>query len=174
MVSQPASTPGTELTQPDGFSNDELRSINNAEDIATLLGGQIVNAADEMGNGFSIMESEQKDRLCGVPIVLLSATVNIGDHGLFISAYVAEMNKQGQVVGKWIVNDGSMKSGMGQQVKEYIDTKGALRGLFFPNGLRRSEYTFCSTCNSVGGNHADDCKDPKSSPAATYYLDLSA
>lgn len=161
MVSEQASTPGTELTQPDGFTNDELRSLNTLEDISTILGGQVVNAADEMGNGFTIMEKEQKDRLCGVPLVILSWSVNVGDHGLFVSAYVAELNKQGQVVGKWIVNDGSMKSGLGQQLKELTDEKGMVRGLFVPNGLRRSDYEYT---NDKG----------ETAPTSTYYIDLSA
>lgn len=161
MVSPDASTPGTELTQPDGFKNDELRSIENLDDIRTLLGGEVINAATEIGNGFSIMDSEQKNRLCGVPVLFLSWDVNVGDHGLFVSAYVVELDKNGKVVGKWIVNDGSMKSGMGQQLKELTDEKGIKRGLYAPNGLRRSDYTFT---NDKG----------EESPASTYYVDLSA
>lgn len=149
----------TDVAVPD-FSDDELRSISSLEDIATLVGGQVVNATERLGTGFSIADADDKARLCGVPLVFLSWTFNQGDHGVFCSAYVVELSKTGQVVNKWIVNDGSMKSGIAAQLLNARES-GVDRGLFVPNGLRRSDYTFTGT-------------DGSESPATTFYLDLSA
>lgn len=149
---------GKEIALPD-ISDSDLRNLTSLEDIQRVVGGKVENAAD-YGNGFSILED--KARLCDVPIVFLAWSRHEGDHGDFVSAYCTELNKQGQIVGKWIVNDGSMKSGLARQLLDMTEKEGIQRGLFVPNGLRRSDYKY--TDEATG----------EVKPATTYYIDLSA
>jgi hypothetical protein len=158
MVPQDSATTSTEIALPD-FSDSDLRNLSTLDDVKALLGDKVSNAAD-YGNGFSILED--KSRLCNVPILFLGWAVHPGDHGDFVSAYCLEMNKQGNIIGKWIVNDGSMKSGLARQLVDLAKNDGVTKGLFVPNGLRRSDYDYVDTATG------------ETKPATTYYVDLSA
>jgi hypothetical protein len=170
MVDPTASTTGDENANEEskelalpGFSDADLRNLTDAQSIESLLDGTIHNAAD-YGNGFSILED--KSRLVNVPIMFLGWAVHPGDHGDFVSAYVAELDKKGAIAGKWIVNDGSMKSGLARQLVDLAKNDGVTRGLFAPNGLRKSDYTYDEIDDKTG--------EVKKKPATTYYIDLSA
>lgn len=139
------------------FSDAELRNLDSIEGIRALLGDQIAQATD-MGNGFAILDSKGKSRLCGVPLVFLHWSFNQGDNGEFASALVVQTDNTGAVVGKYVVNDGS--TGIYQQLREYTDDKQTNRGLFAPRGLRQSDYT---TTDDKGNEIA----------ATTFYIDTS-
>lgn len=161
-ASDNANEESKEIALP-GFSDADLRNLTDLDSISQILDGKVHNAAD-YGNGFSILED--KSRLCDVPLMFLGWAVHPGDHGDFVSAYCTELDKRGNIVGKWIVNDGSMKSGLARQLVDLAKNDGVTRGLFVPNGLRRSDYMYDEVDPKTG--------EVNKKPATTYYIDLSA
>ena len=142
------------------FSDDELRNLDSLDSIRALLGDKVGNATD-LGSGFAVLETEQKRRLIGVPLLFVFWTFNDsdkGDTGEFVSAHVVQLDASGKVVGKWIVNDGS--TGIYAQLHEYTERTGASQGLFVPKGLRASDYTI-----------TDDGGREKA--ATTFYIDTT-
>lgn len=145
---------------PMHFTDDDLLGVNSWEDALTLLNevGEFVESADEViGNGFAILPTDQKSRLEGVPLMLLSWRFTNGDQGEFVSVLTLARTQSG--IEKWIVNDGS--TGICDQLRTYTKSKNKHGGLMVKRGLRRSDYTYTSD-------------DGKEKPATTFYLDTSA
>jgi hypothetical protein len=114
--------------------------------------GEIMSAS-EMGGGWAVLNKQDKNRLCGVPLLILSSTLHDGEFGEFVSLQVLTNTE------RLIVNDGS--TGIFQQVKDKL-TEGDLRAIYCKHGFRRSDYTF------------QDPKTGEDKAASTYYLDTSA
>jgi hypothetical protein len=92
----------------------------------------------------------QAEELLGVPFLIMRAQYHMGDFQEFVSiAVVYGENKIG------ILNNGSMKSGVYQQIQAMEDA-GESWPVFVEKGLRKSEYK-----KEVNG---------KEIPATTYYL----
>lgn len=139
------------------FSDDELRNLDSLDSIRSLLGDKVGTATD-LGSGFAVLDTDQKRRLVGVPLLFVFWTFNDGEQGEFVSAHVVQLDASGKIVGKFIVNDGS--TGILAQLTEYTERTGSNRGLFVPRGLRASDYTFTGD-------------DGKEHPATTFYIDTT-
>lgn len=120
----------------DVFGITELRGINSFEQAMALARetyGTVDDASTEIGSGFTVVNNKEKDRLLGVPFVILSMDFNEGDMGPFVSfVAVTEDNR------KVIVNDGS--TGIYAQLDEYYVRTNKGGGLFVRGGLRKSVY----------------------------------
>lgn len=154
-----ASGPAEILPAVPRLSDDNLRSIVSFDDALALvndvLGGEVIAADEEIGNGFSIIND--KSVLIGVPMIMLSATRNVsdkGDKGYFYS--LTCVTKMG---GKVVINDGS--TGIAEQLETLYSRHPEKRGvpMLLRKGLRRSDYT-----TLVNGKEAS---------ATTFYLDTS-
>ena len=138
------------------FSDDELRNIESLDSLRALLGDKIGQATD-LGSGFAVLDSDDKRRLVGVPLMFVFWTFNDGDNGEFVSAHVVQFDRAGKINGKFIINDGS--TGILAQLKEYSERTGSQRGLFVEKGLRASDYRV-----EIDG---------KEQPATTFYIDTT-
>lgn len=146
-------TDGTVATRTD-YDTDALRGLSDFDAavalVAAELGAAPVAADEELGDGFALLDN--KDTLCGVPLLFMAWSFHPGDFGEFVSARVAA--KQGGGLGKYIVNDGG--TGIYAQLREFTDRTGRMGGLIARRGMRKSEYE-----NEYG-------------PGVTYYIDTSA
>lgn len=146
-----ASNNDTAVMRGTGLSDEELRMVESFDDVVRMTGGQVANIADEMGDGFSVLDD--KMRLIGAEFII----VKYGEHeseksdgGKFTTIHV--VTKEG---GKYIVNDGS--TGIHAQMSEKFGPDGEpFKFLYVPRGLRVSEYTYMD-----GG---------REKPARTFYL----
>lgn len=140
---------------PRAFSVEELRSITSFEDAVDLavakIGAEAPIASEELGDGFALLESREKDLLIGRDMILLDWSFSAGDFDKeFVT--VRLVTRDG---GRYIINDGS--TGICDQLREYSDRTGRYSVLRVEKGLRKSEY-----------------KNEFSEHAVTYYLDTSA
>lgn len=157
------------LVKYTGFTNEELKGLQSFEDIEALFrsrGEEIHSAADEMGDGFTLLDN--KDILVNTPLMVVSWVFAQGDYknpvtgepGEFVSARMMCRMENG-TVGKFIVNDGG--TGICKQLKEYSESHNAdggapkQGGLYVPKGLVKSEYS---------NEYTDE--------GVTYYLSTSA
>lgn len=163
----------TELTTNRTFSDDTLREIKSFEDAmrvaAEHFGG--VTTADELelGNGFKLL-GDDKDRLIGMPFVLLTFAFNEGDWGEFASALLVTDRDD-----RIILNDGS--SGIYEQLLDIMKNSNKTGGLFFSRGLRKSTYDTCKGCGRPRKPSTDVCPvcqddSEQRSSGKTYYLDV--
>lgn len=141
------------------FSRDELMAISNFDEaiaLAAQVHGEIVYADAELGDGFALLSKDQKNLLCGVPLLLMEWKFRAGDFGNFVTLRVIARNPDGSV-SRYIVNDGS--TGIAEQLAQYQKDKGRSGGMFVGKGFRRSDYEV-----EINGETRD---------ASTFYLDTS-
>lgn len=153
----------TEIVQRSLFTDDQLRSIQSWDDVNALFaeaGVTVTDVSEVLGTGFSLFNTEDKDKLCGVPMMILDWRFNNGDMGTFVSLTVAYKTSDGGM-GKVIVNDGS--TGICAQIED-LANRGITAPVMVPNGLVRSDY-----------DYEDTDKNGKKvmRPATTYYLSES-
>lgn len=149
------STPSADIVQSSVFSENSLRTIESFDDalaLATAAHGSVVDAANEMGDGFSLITDLKP--FVGVPVVLLEWTFRDGDFGTYVSIRFVARTQGGGVV-KGIYNDGS--TGIMAQLQKYSEETRRSGGLATRNGFRVSEYTY------------DDGKG-NTRPASTWYI----
>lgn len=135
----------------DAYDITELRgvtSFNDAKSLATEKFGELDNASDVMGSGFTVLNGSEKTRLIGVPFVILSMDFNAGDQGPFVSFLVVTKDNA-----KYVVNDGS--SGIYAQLDEWFLRTSKAGGILVEGGLRKSDY-----------------EHPIYGPATTFYLNI--
>lgn len=164
--------------QNGGFSDEQLRGIHSVEDamaLAVAMYGQVDSVTDlEIGNGFTLL-GDNKDRLIGVPFLVMATDVHMGDWGEFASALLYTLDGSNA---RLILNDGS--TGICYQILELRKTSGRAGGWSVPKGLRKSEYDTCPKCglpcpkgktvHDPGcGTEIGDAR----SKGTTYYFDLS-
>ena len=139
------------------ISESQLRDIVCFSDAISLVEsvyGAVALSSDVLGDGFTLVE---KDKLVGVPFVLVDYTVHTsktnfdenGDGLKFVT--VRCVTKEDKRVA---FNDGS--TGVAQQLRD-LAVREIYGGIYVQNGLRASEYEVL------------DAKGRKSS-ATTYYL----
>lgn len=153
-----------EIVQRALFTDDQLRGIQSWEDINALFAEKelsVTNVAEVLGTGFSLFDTDDKNKLCGVPLMILDWRFNVGDMGTFVSLTVAYKSPDGGM-GKVIVNDGS--TGICAQI-ESLTNRGITAPLMVPNGFVRSDYDY----EDVDKNGKKVMR-----PATTYYLSESA
>lgn len=150
------------------LSESELRDITDMDAAIALLrrttGAEVMEAREELGDGFEFIERAQKDRLIGVPLLFVKWECSLTDSykrdGEAIRAVqVWVMYERGGVVQKSRFFDSS--TGVCQQLWGYYERTGRSAGLAAPLGLRKSEFTYTDP------NSGDE------SLAATYYIDVS-
>lgn len=131
-----------------------LASLKSIADVRSMFesAGMPIRVVSDYGTGFTILED--KDKLCGVPFLIVDARFSLGDFGQFVSLTVMTNQEE-----KWIVNDGS--TGICDQVEALVKQVGTVQGMLVTHGLRRSDYDYTEpkTGNKV--------------PATTYYLDMA-
>jgi len=148
-------------------SDAQLADIQSFDDAIQLVqdvfGGRLIDVSSEMGTGFRILEN--KDLLVGVPFIIIRVTENEGDYqDSFVSLTLVTQKNE-----KYVLNDGS--TGIRAQVLDYFTRNPDRVGdpILVKSGLRKSEYYFNENTREVSNK-----PQPGFSPAATYYLDLSA
>lgn len=149
------------------LSDDDLRGIDSFEAamraVTGVLGAEIVDASEELGTGFILLDSKEKGQLVGKACIFLSWNFNTSDDVTddagnpteFVSAQVVVKVNNAGAIERFIVNDGS--TGIYRQLRAYTDRTGRTAGLAAKRGLRRSDY-----------------KTPDGKDATTFYIDTSA
>jgi hypothetical protein len=161
-----------------GFSDDQLRSVRTAED-AMRLAAEMYGAVDsitdlEIGNGFTML-GDNKDRLVGVPFLVMATDLHEGDWGQFASALLFTLDGTNA---RLILTDGS--TGICEQIRQLRESTGKAGGYHVPNGLRKSTYDTCRECGRPCPKgktvHDPGCGAEIGDARAegvTYYFDLS-
>lgn len=169
-----AATPEDENTVPETsngrgqnaqrFDNDALRAITSFDEALALteqtLGHEVVNASDEMGNGFTILPTTDKDKLVGVRFLIMSFDFHAGDNGTYVSCQI--VTEDGR---RLVLNDGS--TGICDQLITWNQKTNRSGGLLV-NGVRRSEY-------DRKNEHGDVIVNPNTGRAergVTFYLNV--
>lgn len=117
----------------------ELRGVDSFDAAVALakakLGAEsVVEAANVLGNGFTVLPTADKGKLIGVKFLMLWVDFNQGDQGPFCSFGIVTEDDR-----KLIVNDGS--TGIYAQLDEWYGRSSYAGGLIV-NGLRESRYTY--------------------------------
>lgn len=137
--------------------SSELKQLSFS-DYQAMFEGQLVSVSDEeLSDQFGpILNDRAKDRLVGVPFIVVSWTFNHSEKfgADFVSMLVVTQSSE-----KFIVNDGS--TGICAQLQVASAKKGITGGLACPKGLRASDYDLPEPLPV--GNKA----------GRTYYLDTS-
>lgn len=149
-----APAPAATLTtwQTKGFPKD-LGYADFAKQLSES--GEMVDGSD-YGSGFSVLDTKDKGRLVGVPLIILDYNFNDGDNGQFVSLSVVTNANE-----KLIVNDGS--TGIAKQILEInaaLPEGDGNKAIFVKKGLRRSDYEYT------------DKETGQKKPATTFYLDI--
>lgn len=170
MVSRKATTdasaPSTDVALPE-FAEADLRALSTLDDVAELFrrySVEVRNAADEVGDGFAFIEN--KDRLVGVPMILIKWDCNLS------TSYKDENGNPLRNVQVWVMYERGgqvhkvrfvdFSSGVCRQLWDYSGRTGRHMGLAVANGLRKSEFEY------------EDPATGKTAMASTYYLDIEA
>lgn len=139
---------------PQQFTDEQYRNVESFQDALNLVQSSMGAAIDasDLGNGFALLATDQKQQLVGVPFIIMDYTFNPSSkskNGEFATAHVVT-----ETGNKYILNDGS--TGIYQQLKNLAQT-GKVTGVLCKHGLRKSEYENEWTAEGV-----------------TYYIDTSA
>lgn len=139
-----------DLAQKNGKALDEI----GFGDILKQLekDGEILSAA-QLGTGWAVLNNKDKQRLVGVPMLILDWSFNDGDNGQFVSLKVLTNTE------RLIVNDGS--TGIAAQLGE-LSEQGVTKAIYCKHGLKASNYEY------------QDPKTGEKKPATTFYIDTSA
>lgn len=151
------------MRQKSVYSDDKLREGKTFEDFARMVSETmpdgVVDVADVLGDGFTVLSREQKSMLVGVPLVFMEWDFYEGKFGRPFVAVRVVAKLPGGATGKYIINDSG--AGICEQLAKYTKETNVTRGLFARKGLTRSDYK--TTDND--GNEID---------GATYYIDTAA
>lgn len=144
------------------FDDDALGAIDSFDSAYNALTdvGAVPVSVTDYGNGFSVVDN--KERLVGVPFLILEARFNESDMSdePFVSLTAVTKNNE-----KVIINDGS--TGIRAQMQRIIARRTAQghaaphAGILVPTGLTVSRYMYT---DEKGAER----------PATTYYLSESA
>lgn len=146
--------------QDNQFSDAQLRSVTSFDEavaLATQTFGDVLDATEEIGSGFTRLEN--KDRLIDVPFIILSFSMSEGDFRgddgqlqYFTSLRVVTKSND-----KYWFTDGG--SGIYRQLEDLAVRSGRTGGILVEHGLRKSEYTWTD-------NKGND------QPGITHYLNV--
>lgn len=167
-----ASPTGAEVTFDNAPRYDDeallnITDFNAAVALATQeLGGEILSVSDEIGNGFTILNGDDKMQLVGLPCMFMGWTFNVGEQGKFVSVTTVAKGAGGALI-KAIVNDGG--TGIHDQLEAYTARTGKQGGLTARKGLRASSYYY----DEESGQTFSD-GGPGRKKATTFYIDTSA
>ncbi len=154
------------MARGEDYSEEALLNAETYADFERLVReqhGDIETAAEVLGDGFSILRKDDKGRLAGIPVLVMSWTWNKGDYDTpFVSLRVIA-RFPGGAMGKYIVNDSG--AGIAEQIAKYEIAKERKTGkrpsggLFLQKGFTASTY--------------DKEIDGKTITATTYYIDTA-
>lgn len=149
-------TETTTEVQTLGLTDDDLRSIESIHDVAGLFDNAPVNVSEVLGNGFTLLDSDDKFKLQDVPFVIVKSQTFMSERHKRLFTTLHLVTESG---GKFIINDGS--TGIHAQIQqlEKAMPNGGYLPLMVPHGLRLSEYK--------------TIVDGEEKAATTYYLDTS-
>lgn len=138
------------------WDDQSLRSLDSFSDALATVGPNVLDSADEIGSGFSVLED--KDKLLKQTFLILEWRFNPGkytnDTGEltdFVSATVITKAND-----RFILNDGS--TGIAKQLRDLSDRTGQYGGLLCRNGLR------------VSRDYDVELPDGSTTKGTTYYL----
>lgn len=150
------------------YDRKELLNLGSFAEALRLMEArtEVAAADEELGDGFQLLDD--KDRLIGIPLIVMEWSFNDGDFGEFVSARIVA-SFGGDAFGRYIINDGS--TGFYRQMREFTDDRierakvgdfqsDPYAGLVVRKGLRKSTYM-----TEVDG---------KPTQATTYYINTSA
>lgn len=148
------------------LSVEQLRSIKNFEDIRAFtdeLGLQVFHASD-LGDGFTLLKSSEKDLLVERPTVIVGWSFSSSEEygGEFVSLRAVVMERNGSY-SKYIVNDGS--TGIYEQLKMISREHPDAQVIMANRGFRKSVYTV-----PVQDPETGETVQKKST---TYYIDTA-
>ncbi len=164
-----------EVSVNERFKDSQLRDVTSFEDAMRLAReayGEVHDITDELGNGFRLIQKDDKGKLTGIPFIILHTAFNDGDFGEFASIALVTADNR-----KLILNDGS--SGIADQLRGLVTATGRYGGWMVPGGLRESQYDTCKDCDRPRPQREDVCNHCGSDTTErhtgrTYYLDTSA
>ena len=148
---------------------DAIRLVAEA---ANLKPGQQIEQVSDYGTGFMLLSD--KNKLIGVPFVIVQWSFNEGDFGDFVSAEIvtkSDITDNGVTGSKWILNDGS--TGICKMLQTVSHTRAKANrtdthsGLAVPRGLTATDYYFNEDTKETSSK-AQEGKAWK--PARTHYL----
>jgi hypothetical protein len=142
------------------FNDADLRSLTSFDDAIALIErtyGDVLDAAEEIGTGF--VKLENKNRLLGVPFVILNFTPSVGDFvddngqpQYFVA--VRLMTSTGEKL--WFTDGGT---GIYRQLEDLHVRSNRNGGIYVREGLRVSQYKW-----------VDDKGNEQ--PGETFYLNV--
>lgn len=132
------------------FDDADLAQVKSFADATALVGEEATNIADVLGTGFSILPSSDKDKLIGVPFIVLEYKQHEGSKGTYASLLVVTRDDE-----KYVINDGG--TGIPRQLDSLTSKQIPVVGLYVPKGIKKSVY-----------DH------PEHGESVTYYLDTTA
>lgn len=123
------------------WDDDSLAAIGSFSDAMAAAQAEGVQDISDFGTGFTVLDTQDKVQLIGVPFLLLDCRFNNGDNGDFVSiALITEDNR------KLIINDGS--TGICKQLAGIVKRRGEQgvthpqSNLWVKGGLSVSEYDY--------------------------------
>jgi hypothetical protein len=127
------------------FDSEALKSLSSFDDamkiVAQAYGRPIEDATEELGDGFTLLDGNNKEILCGLPLIVMEWQFHAGGFGnKYVSVRVAARHQNGSM-GKYIFNDSSAP-GCAEQLAKYTKDTGKYGGIMIPNGLRKSTYEY--------------------------------
>lgn len=154
------------------FSDEDLRGLKSFSDAfaaAEERYGSVVDAADFLGSGFTLLKGEEKAQLVGKPFIVLESRFHPGDYA---SEY-ASIVLMTQADERFILNDGG--SGICADVQQMQALTNRNGGWLIKGGLRVSEYATCGKCSLPRPAEETECEDcgdksDKRGKGVTYYL----
>lgn len=173
-----------EISHNERMSDSELRSITSFDEAVKYVKEQYketVSVAEHLGNGFTVLDKDEKERLVGVPFIILSFTLNEGDFG--DEGFTSMMVVTGEDK-RFVVNDGG--TGIREQLLDLANQfPGRFGGFFVPHGLTMSTYPTCPGCSMPRRDSVEVCTNTLSNGSTcgntenkrgegkTFYLDTS-
>lgn len=165
------------LSTTETFTDKELRSVGSFDDALALIQreyGDVVSVTEHLGNGFALLQRDQKAKLVDVPFLILHIRFSEGDYSDDGFVTMAVVTGKGE---RFILNDGS--TGIRDQLFELVaNNPGRYGGYQVPGGLRVSVYDTCFGCGKPRPDAQEVCAgcgdtSTKRAPGETYYLNTS-
>lgn len=147
------------------WTDADLRAIESFDDalamMAEIYGDEGIDVADQvLGNGFTILRGNDKDRLVGVMTAFLQWKFREGNYSEEYVSVLA-VTKSGE---KYIFN---VSGGICEQLMAYTESTGRAGGLIARKGLTRSDYENPAIAEGTW-------KEGEWRSASTYYIDQTA
>lgn len=177
-------TTSQDVTLSASISDDQLKAITSFADALKFATaevaakGGVIESINDYGTGFAVLPTAQKDKLLGVPLLILEWFHREGDYVSedangervgFVSAVVVDENDR-----RFIVNDGS--TGIAKQLRE-VTADRREKGhpyptafLAAPGGLSKSEYLRNKNSGEIARRVPEGAKASDWEPGTTYYL----